>query len=166
MTLRLRPYAPGDAAPTLAVFQRAVQTTAARDHTPAQLAAWAPADLDLDEWDARRGARQTVVAIDDGRIVGFTDVDDSGYVDMMYVDPAAIRRGVASALLAWAIDQAVAAGADAVRTHASITARPFFETHGFSVDEVRHPVRNGVEFENYAMSRRLDLDARGPDERA
>jgi putative acetyltransferase len=42
-----------------------------------------------------------------------------------------------------------------VRTHASITARPFFEAHGFRVDEVRHPVRNGVTFENFAMSRPL-----------
>jgi putative acetyltransferase len=156
MTLRLRPYTAADAEATLAVFRRAVRTTAARDYSPAQVAAWAPDDLDVEAWGARRRARATVVAEDDGRVVGFTDVDATGYVDMMYVDPGAGRRGVATALLAWAVAEATSSGAESLRTHASITARPFFEAHGFRVDEVRHPVRNGVVFENFAMSRPLD----------
>jgi putative acetyltransferase len=155
MTVRLRPYTDADADATLAVFRRAVRTTAARDHSAEQLAAWAPDSIDRDEWHARRRERRTVVADDDGRVVGFTDVDATGYVDMMYVDPDAGRRGVATALLAWAVEEATRAGAVSVRTHASITARPFFEAHGFRVDEVRHPVRNGVTFENFAMSRPL-----------
>lgn len=155
MALRIRPYAPADAEATLAVFRRAIRITAARDHSPEQVAEWASDDLDPREWDVRRRERGTVVADDDGRVVGFTDVDATGYVDMMYVDPAAARSGVGSALLRWAVDEAIRAGADVLRTHSSITARPFFEAHGFRVDEVRHPVRNGVVFENYAMSRRL-----------
>lgn len=155
MTLRLRPYTAADAGATLDLFRRAVRITAARDHSPEQVAAWAPDDLDVEAWDARRAARVTVVAEDDGRVVGFTDVDETGYLDMMYVAPDAGRTGVGRALLAWAVDEAARAGADALRTHASITARPFFEAHGFRVDEVRHPVRNGVAFENFAMSRPL-----------
>jgi putative acetyltransferase len=155
MTLRLRPYTAADADATLAVFRRAIRTTAARDHSAEQLAAWAPNEVDEGVWDTRRRERRTVVAEDDGRVVGFTDVDATGYVDMMYVDPDAGRRGVATALLAWAVEEATRAGAVSVRTHASITARPFFEAHAFRVDEVRHPVRNGVVFENFAMSRPL-----------
>lgn len=153
MTLRLRRYTAADADATLDVFRRAVRTTAARDYSPEQVAAWAPDEPDAGTWGARRSARATVVAEDDGRVVGFTDVDATGYLDMMYVDPDAARRGVATALLAWAVEEATRAGAASLRTHASITARPFFEAHGFRVDEVRHPVRNGVVFENFAMSR-------------
>lgn len=155
MPLRLRPYTPADADATLAVFRRAIRITAARDYSPEQVAAWAPDDLDPGQWGERRRERGTVVADLDGRVVGFTDVDATGYVDMMYVDPAAGRAGVGRALLAWAVDEATRSGADSLHTHASITARPFFEAHGFRVDAVRHPVRNGVVFENYAMSRRL-----------
>jgi len=155
MTLRIRPYAASDAAPTLAVFLRAIRTTASADYSAEQVAVWAPDDLDPSAWDERRRARNTAVAESDGGVVGFTDVDDTGYVDMMYVDPAAGRRGVASALLEWAAEEAANAGADRLHTHASITARPFFEAHGFRVDAVRHPVQNGLVFENYAMSRAL-----------
>lgn len=155
MTLRIRRYSHADSGPTLDLFLRAIRTTAAADYSPEQVAAWAPDDIDQAAWAARRGARNTVVAELDGRVVGFTDVDETGYLDMMYVDPAAGRGGVGSALLAWAVEEATSAGAGALRTHASITARPFFETHGFRVDEVRLPVRNGVVFENYAMSRPL-----------
>ncbi|KZE94777.1 putative N-acetyltransferase YafP [Agromyces sp. NDB4Y10] len=153
MTVRLRPYGPADAAPTLEVFRRAVRLTAAADYGPEQVAAWAPDDLDPAAWAVRRAERNTVVAEVDGRVVGFTDVDATGYLDMMYVDPAVGGRGVGRALLAWALEEASRAGAEVVRTHASITARPFFEAHGFRVDAVRHPVRNGVVFENFAMSR-------------
>ena len=155
MTPRIRPYSPADSGPTLALFRSAIRTTAAADYSPEQVAAWASDDIDPAAWAARRSERNTVVADLDGRVVGFTDVDDTGYLDMMHVDPAVGRSGVGSALLAWAVEEATNAGADRLRTHASITARPFFEAHGFRVDEVRHPVRNGVVFENYAMSRAL-----------
>ena len=155
MPLRLRPYEPSDAEATLALFRRAVHTTASADYTPVQLNAWAPADADPAAWASRRAVRRTVVAELDGRVVGFTDVDADGYIDMMYVDPSAGGRGVGSALLAWALEEAANEGAVAASTHASITARPFFEAHGFTVDEVRHPVRGGVTFVNYGMSRSI-----------
>jgi putative acetyltransferase len=163
MPLRLRPYTPADADATLVVFRRAVRTTAAHDYSPEQVAAWAPDDLDAESWGARRSARATVVADVDGRVVGFTDVDATGYLDMLYVDPDAGRRGVATALLDWALEEAGRAGADTVRTHASITARPFFEARGFRVDEVRRPVRNGVVLVNFAMSRPIGSVADAPD---
>ena len=151
----IRPYAPDDARATLDVFLAAIRVTAAADYTPEQVAAWAPDDVDLTAWAHRRAARPTVVAEVDGRVVGFTDVDPDGYVDMMFVDPAVGRTGVASALLAWAYDAAVRDGASTLTTHASLTARPFFEAHGFVVTAEQHPVRRGVTLTNFAMSRRL-----------
>lgn len=155
MPLLIRPSTPEDAAATLAVFRAAVRVTAAADYTREQVEAWAPDDLDLDTWAARRAARRTVVAEVDGRVVGFTDVDDDGYVDMMFVDPGAGRTGVGSALLAWASGEAVRRGATSLSTHASLTARPFFEHHGFVVTQENRPVRRGVALTNFTMTRRL-----------
>lgn len=161
MPILVRPYdpvgpagAPDDAA-TLAVFRRAVHVTAAADYTPEQLAAWAPDDPDLAAWAARRAAGRTVVATLDGRVVGFTDVDADGYVDMMFVDPDAARRGVGRALLAWAHDEAVRLGATSMTTRASLTARPFFEAQGFRVESEHQPVVRGVRLTNFAMRRPL-----------
>lgn len=153
--LQLRDHGPDDAPATLRVFRRAITVTAARDYTPEQVAAWAPDDIDPDAWADRRAAARTRVAVRDGAVVGFTDVDAAGCVDMLFVDPAAARQGVARALLDWAVRAAAADGATELTTHASITARPFFEAHGFVVVAEQHPVRRGVTLTNYRMRRPL-----------
>ncbi|MCU1527734.1 MAG: family N-acetyltransferase [Frondihabitans sp.] len=150
----LRPYTAQDAEATLEVFRRAVRLTAIHDYTLEQIAAWSNNDMELAAWHARRAARPTLVADIDG-VVGFSDVDDSGYIDMLFVDPDFARRGVASTLLALLTEQAATAGALELTVHASITARPFFESHGFEVVEERRPVLRGVELTNFAMRRRL-----------
>ena len=151
----LRDYAESDGPATLDVFRRAIRVTAARDYTPEQVAAWASDEIDPAGWDARRRASRTRVAEVDGSVAGFTDVDERGYVDMMFVDPAFARRGVASALLEWAESTARELGAVELSTHASLTARPFFEAHGFSVVVEQQPVLRGVALTNFVMRRDL-----------
>lgn len=155
MPITIRPFAAADAAPTLEVFQRAIRTTAAADYSSEQIAAWAPADADTGAWLERRSQLNTVVAVVDNLIAGFTDVSASGYIDMMFVDPAAGRRGIATALLLWARTEAERLGSSTLTTHASLTARPFFQAQGFVVDQERHPILRGVVMTNYAMSRTL-----------
>lgn len=149
----IRAYAAGDAEATLTVFQRAIRVTASRDYSPAQLAAWAPDDVNRAAWASRRAAAATVVATLDNRVVGFTDVDDRGYIDMMFVDPDVARRGVATALLEWVVDQARRRGIRQLTSQVSLTARGFFEKNGFVVVEERHPVRSGVALTNFLMRR-------------
>lgn len=151
----VRPYTSDDASATLDVFLRAVRGTASRDYSPEQIAAWAPDVPDVDRWGARRAASRTCVAGVDGRVVGFTDVDEHGYVDMLFVDPDHGRQGVATALLGWVVDTAREDGTPALTTNASVTARPFFEAQGFVVEREQHPVLRGVELVNFAMRRRL-----------
>lgn len=154
-TVELRDYAETDAETTLDVFLRAIRVTAAQDYTPEQVGAWASDDIDPAAWAARRAGSRTRVAVRDGVVVGFTDVDAAGYVDMLFVDPAAARTGVARALLDWAAQTARADGATELTTHASITARPFFAAHGFEVVAEQHPVLRGVALSNYRMRRPL-----------
>jgi putative acetyltransferase len=153
--MHLRPYVPADASPTLDVFRRAVRLTAASDYSPVQLEAWASDDIDPREWAARRLAADTVVAVDEGHVVGFIDVDVLGYIDMLYVDPAFGCRGIATALLGVVVDAALLAGVGELTTHASVTARGFFAKHGFVVVTERRPVVRGVEIGNFAMRRPL-----------
>lgn len=151
----LRDYVESDGPATLDVFRRAIRVTAARDYSPEQVAAWASDEIDPDGWADRRRASRTRVAEVDGRVVGFTDVDDRGYVDMLFVDPAFARRGVATALLEWAATTAQSLGAAELSTHASLTARPFFEAHGFTAVVEQRPVLRGVALTNFVMRRDL-----------
>lgn len=160
MSAQVRLFHSNDAAPTLEVYLRAIRVTAAADYNPEQVAAWAPSDFDPQMWLDLRQARNTVVAEVDGVIAGFTDVSESGYIDMMFVDPEYGRQGVATALFSWVRSQAEVFGLGALTVHASITARPFFELQGFVVDEVCHPVIGGVALTSYAMTCNLDQHPR------
>ncbi|WP_258723484.1 GNAT family N-acetyltransferase [Cellulomonas sp. NS3] len=153
--MHLRPYRDDDAAATLDVFHRAIRLLASRDYTAEQVDAWASPDIDPVVWAGRRAAARTQVAEADGRVVGFTDVDEDGYVDMLFVEPDVARQGVGSALLRWARATAVELGAHELTTNASLTARPAFEAHGFVVVAEQHPVLRGVELTNFRM--RCDL---------
>ncbi|MFT2816137.1 GNAT family N-acetyltransferase [Leifsonia sp. A12D58] len=153
----IRLYEPTDARATLEIFTRAVHETAAGNYTAAQLAAWAPSDRDAGAWAQKRMQAETLVAVDDGssRVIGFTDLDATGYIDMMFVHPDWARRGVATALLDEVVDRSLARGIQTLTTHASLTARPFFAAHGFVVTEQREPVLRGVALTNFAMLRVL-----------
>lgn len=70
-------------------------------------------------------AHHSLVAEEDGVTVGFADMDADGYLDRLYVHKDYQGRGVATALCD-ALEQAVQC--EAYTTHASITARPFFES--------------------------------------
>ena len=151
----IRDYASLDAQATLDVFRRAILVTASRDYSPEQIAVWAPADMNVTVWAAKRAAATTIVATMDARVVGFTDVDEQGYIDMLFVDPQVARCGVATALMTGAVDRARHCGIRQLTSHVSVTARPFFEKNGFVIVEERHPVRAGVALTNFLMRRSL-----------
>ncbi len=149
-TTFIRRYEPSDAEATREVFRRAVHGTAARDYDPDQLAAWTSGS-GADSWPERRMLADTWVAELAGEVVGFTDVDAGGYVDMMFVDPSAGGRGVASALLSRVRRIVLDRGLDEWTVHASLTARPLFERHGFAVAREQRVERAGVELTNFVM---------------
>lgn len=155
MDLVIRPYGAADASATLNVFRSAIRVTAANDYSADQIDAWASRDINPETWNAARAARTTMVALVDGNVAGFTDIDAAGHIHMLFVDPRHGRRGVATALLDWTRREAERCGARSLTTSASITARPFFESHSFVVTEMQHPVVRGVALRNYAMKRPL-----------
>jgi hypothetical protein len=67
MTISVRPYEAEDAVPTWLVYHSAVRRTGIRDYSEAQVRAWAPDDVDAEEWAARRASAYTVVACEGDR---------------------------------------------------------------------------------------------------
>ena len=152
MDPHVRGYRSGDAAATLAIFIAAVTEIAAGDYSPEQVRAWArPDHRDLTEWDRQRTDRNTYVAVIAEEVVGFSDVSETGYVDMMFVSPMYVRRGVARTLLGELERRARGAGVARLTADVSITARPFFEQFGFHVVATQHPVTGGVRMTNFHM---------------
>ena len=74
---------------------------------------------------------------------------------MLFVDPACQRRGVASALLDTVENAARVQRLAVLDTDASITARPFFEKHGFQVVRSQEVALRGQRLTNFRMEKRL-----------
>lgn len=146
--MEIRTYRPGDCPALAALFYHTVHTVNAADYTPEQLAAWAPEAADLDAWDRSFRAHHTLVAVEGETVLGFGDMD-GGYLDRLYVRADRQGQGVGSVLCA--LLERAAGGR--VVTHASITARPFFERRGYRVVRKQRVERRGVLLTNFVMEK-------------
>jgi putative acetyltransferase len=154
-TILIRAYDPADLEAIIAVFMSAVHRVAARDYKPAQLRAWAPAEIDRARWVERRLNRETWVAERDGAVVGFTDLEPDGHLDMMFVAADAQGLGVASRLEAEVEASARRQGLARIFTEASLTARPFFERRGYVILTAQEVSVRGETLTNFRMEKRL-----------
>ena len=149
--MTVREYHTSDLREIVELFYDTVHTVNARDYTPEQLNAWADGRADLAEWGRSLSGHIAFVAEEEGRIVGFGDIDPSGYLDRLYVHKDCQRQGVAAALCD-AMERAVRA--EKIVTHASITARPFFEKRGYQVLWEQQELRHGTALTNYHMEKK------------
>ena len=146
----LRNYCASDAAQLALLFYETVHAVNARDYTPEQLRAWAAGEVDLAAWNASFQAHHTVVAEEQGCNLAFGDMDESGYLDRLYVHKAHQRRGIATAICD-CLERGTAV--PVLHTDASITARPFFEGRGYRVVRRQEIERRGVLLVNYHMEK-------------
>ena len=93
--MTLRDYCKTDCTELARLFYDTVHTVNAKDYSREQLDAWATGEVNLEAWNKSLQAHNTVVAEMDGQIVGFGDMDETGYLDRLYVHKDYQRRGVA-----------------------------------------------------------------------
>ena len=89
--------------------------------------------------------RYTLVAVDDGCIVGFGDIDKTGYLDMLFVHKDYQGQGIASSICD-RLEETITT--DMITTHSSITAKPFFEKRGYKSAKEQQVIRNGIYLTN------------------
>ena len=124
--MQIRKYRPSDCRELAELFYDTVHTVNAGDYTKEQLDAWATGHVDLEAWDRSFREHHTLVALEDGAVIGFGDIDGSGYLDRLYVHRRHQGKGVATALC----DRLEQVWAGVISTHASITPKPFFGKRG------------------------------------
>ena len=76
--MTIRAYQPSDCKSLARLFYDTVHRVNARDYTQEQLCVWATGMVDLDQWNRSFLAHDTVVAVQNGEIVGFGDMDETG----------------------------------------------------------------------------------------
>lgn len=150
--MTIRRYKSADCAVLAKLFYDTVHSVNARDYTEEQLNAWADGRVDLRQWDSSLSRHFSLVAEENGIIIGFGDIDESGYLDRLYVHKDYQRRGVAS-VLCDRLERAFSV--EKISTHASITARSFFLSRGYEVIKEQQVRRAGVLLTNYVMEKSL-----------
>ena len=186
--MELRKYHPRDCAEMACLFYDTVHTVNAADYTREQLDAWADGQVDLEKWNASFLEHDTLVAVEGEKIVGFGDMDSTGYLDRLYVHKDHQKKGIATAICdrlerAHRKRAAFLTETDGnaqqeereraeltFTTHASITARPFFEKRGYVVKKEQQVERRakreaesraacpGILLTNFVMERTEDLE--------
>lgn len=145
----LRVYQTSDCGELAGLFYQTVHTVNAKDYTKEQLDAWATGEVDLEKWNRSFEEHYSLVAVDNGIITGFGDIDKTGYLDRLYVHAEYQGRGIATAICNQ-LEQAVQ---NNIITHAFVTARPFFEKRGYKIVKEQKVERQGIFLKNFIMEK-------------
>jgi putative acetyltransferase len=97
----------------------------------------------------------TLVAESGGMVVGFGDIDGD-YLDRLYVHRDWQGCGVATAIVVALERHARERGQVRVVTHASITAKPFFERRGYQAQKEQQVERRGTLLTNFVMEKSME----------
>lgn len=131
MNVALRPYLPGDGARCAIIFRSAIEEIAGEDYSESQCEAWAARADDETAFAQSLAAMLTVVATDNGEIVGFASLKGADLIEMIYVDPEFAGQGVGATLLDALEKIAQSRGAAKLTAEVSDTAKPLFERRQF-----------------------------------
>lgn len=145
-----------DAPKLWALFFNTVRNVNRRDYTEQQVKAWAQEGFDSQLWLKKMISIQPFVAVLDGVIVGYSDVQPSGLVDHFFCHHEYQGQGVGRALMTHVLKQAKAKGLTRIYSEVSVTARPFYEHMGFIVVNEQQIEVRGATLTNYVMEKRLD----------
>lgn len=150
--MEIRRYRSEDCREMAELFYRTVHLVNAKDYFKEQLDVWATGNVDLDAWDRSFREHFSVIAVENEQIVGFGDMDETGYLDRLYVHADYQSQGIATAICD-KLENTV--NVNQFVTHASITARLFFEQRGYQVMKEQQVERGGIHLTNFVMIKEL-----------
>ncbi len=152
-TIRL--YKQEDCGQVVKLFYNTVHTVNKKDYTQGQLNAWAPADLDFERWNKVLSQNYTIIVESEDVIVGFGDIDTTGYFDHLFVHKDFQGQGIAKLITTQIEKYALNTNIRRITVAASITAKPFFENYGYTVVKEQRVERNGQVLTNFLMEKLL-----------
>jgi putative acetyltransferase len=150
--MEIRKYRPGEERALWELFHDTIHRVNSAHYTADQVDAWAPDDLDMNRWERKITSIAPYVAVLEGVIVGYADLQPSGYIDHFFCHHQYQRRGVGKALMAHLKAKAAEAGIPTLTANVSVTARPFFEAQGFRVVQAQEVDVRGVTLRNFKMA--------------
>jgi len=156
--ITIRRFRAADTEAIVSLFYETVHAVNAADYSEDQLNAWAPREVQTGKavmWQESLQQNITYAAEVDGKIAGFCDMTETGYLNRLYVHKNHQRQGIASMLVSEIEQEAKKRQLPEISTEASLTAKPFFEKQGYQVVQKQTVERKGVPLVNYQMLKKL-----------
>ncbi|MGO3057950.1 MULTISPECIES: GNAT family N-acetyltransferase [Halomonadaceae] len=146
-----------DAADQAEVFYHAVMQGAANHYELSQRRAWANAlPREASAWAARQALYTTLVAVCDGRCVGFLEFNaPKGRIETLYVWPSLTGRGIGTTLLIHAERMLLEQGIDRVEIEASVMLFDRLLRRGWENLGEQWVERSGESLKRYRLEKRL-----------
>lgn len=156
----VRTHRNGDVPVISRLFYDTIHHVNSRDYTREQIDAWAPEVPEDSFWKERFKRYHVYVAEEDGRIVGFTELDSAGHIDCFFVHHEWQRRGIGSRLMEHVVTSAAKKQISRLFAEVSITAAPFFVNSEFVVVRENEVIRRRVKLKQFVMERWLRTQSR------
>ena len=138
------------------LFHTTVLTVNSKDYTKEEVEDWTSCGDSVAHWKNLLAKNDYVGAIDgQGKIIGFSSMNAEGYLHSMFVHKDQQGKGVATLLLSEVEKIAREYDVHKINVEASITARPFFEKHGYKVVKEQKAKANRLWLTNYVMEKAL-----------
>ncbi|GAB7227609.1 GNAT family N-acetyltransferase [Vibrio rotiferianus] len=154
--LEIRRFESGDEETLRTLFYYTVRKICINDYTDAQVSAWAPNIYVAEDWNKKIALLNPFIVLLDGQVVGYADLQPDGYVDHFFCHWQHQGKGVGTALM----QQLIAEGArnfnHRLYANVSLTAKPFFERHGFIVAKQQSVDIRGQTLTNFLMEKELN----------
>jgi putative acetyltransferase len=138
-----------------ALFFETISAICSSDYTELQINAWTSAGTYSKYWLELVESQFVLLALIDGKIVGYGTLKDDNYLDLFYVDKGFQSQGIGSEILLKMEERAKSLNSKFITAAVSITAKPFFEKNGFVVLKEQRISRNDIELINYIMEKKF-----------
>lgn len=155
MQITIHPYQDHYATEIAALYHASVHAIDPTIYSKEQQEAWAPTPPDDAYWAKRLRLTKPFVAIMEGHIVGFMELENDGHIDCAYTHPSYQKQGVMTRLYEHALTLAHHAKMPRLYVEASLLIKPFFEKHGFVTLHANEVFRNGCLLTNETMEKKL-----------
>lgn len=80
----IRRYRAGESEEIRRIYVETTRKVNSQDYTPEQIERWATRHSDPQAWKERLRDRNPFVAVRDGRILGFAELEPDGHIDFFY----------------------------------------------------------------------------------
>ncbi len=138
------------------LFRDTIQNVNSKDYSTDETEDWSSWWTAHDKWEEKIEAQFFIKAILEDKLVGFSSLTTDGYLDFMFTHKDYQRRGVAGNMIRIIERKAKEQGNEVIYSDVSITAKRFFEKHGYVVEKQQLKRSKKKELINFRMAKTIN----------